>query len=231
MADEEREEPPRRKLPAWVWPAALAAAGLLGLGNGAWSYITEPSLFWLRNKLLSVVTLGIQAQKDEVYLHAARGPHEHTATTILMMLLLGLGLGAGIWFASHMELLRWARAQAYGIEQKPSAVARFLGDPRVNPKRSYRRLQIIMSISALIVTYQVGVFLARSLKGQYCTAAIAYYSQLRAVVAPHVPPQRLLEYDAQFATVRSRSDYLTLMTELDAQARKHTDKLPSFYVW
>ena len=207
----------------WLWPILFTMAGALGLGNGAWSYITEPSLVWIRNVILTTLTLGIQAQKDKVYAEAARGPHEHAATTLVVFTLSLMLAFLFILVYTSLETLRRARSIATesGRPAKP-LIAHIMGDIRDNPQHAYKRTRIVLPILTLYLTYSLGMTIARTTIGLYCTAAITYYNQLRTVVAPHADRQKLLEYDARFSTVQNRGDYLALMTELDQEARKYT---------
>jgi hypothetical protein len=218
------------------WTTAVAIAGALGLGNGVWSNVTSPALTWIRDAILNAVTLGIQYQKDSVYLDAARGPHDHIATTILVLLLAFLSFGLTTLTGKLIGLLRIAREVTYpaspGLLSRASAsVENLMGFNAPTPVPAYTRTRVFVILFSLFIVFSTGVVLTRSITGIYCTAALSYYQQMRTIVAPHVSPMMILEFDAQFATIQTRADYVALLTRLDNEARKHSTKVPKFNVW
>src|SRR5688572_9810073 len=73
----------------WAWAALATAAGILGLGNGVWSYLTEPLLVSISRKVVSLFSLGISSYKDGIYAAVARGLYgERVASELLQYLLL-----------------------------------------------------------------------------------------------------------------------------------------------
>lgn len=232
----------------WFWPALVAAAGILGLQNGVWLYVTEPVLVWLRDATLNFITLGLDSYRDDIYKHAAKGPHEHAALRVLTLLISLIVCVPVALLAVSREMLRRLRqlllrqstetrngtATPAAAEEKlfeDVLFERIVGDPRIDPRRTYRRFSLFVYGVVLMMFFWVGATAAGAAKLMFVSDAIAYYQQLRAVVAPHLTDRQILELDARFATIQGRADYLALMKDLDAEARKHTTAIPQFNVW
>src|SRR5579863_8528148 len=103
---------------------ALGTLGtlLLGaLGSGLWELALRPGGQWLGRAFLSLVTFGSRYLKDQVYIEAARGYHEASATESYLLLIVLMS-----WICMGLSVLtfqtvKWADRTLRDLERKQGA--------------------------------------------------------------------------------------------------------------
>jgi hypothetical protein len=213
----------------WAWSAIATAAGIIGLGNGVWFYVTQPLIVTASQWLISVFSLGVESYKDNVYAAAGRGMPEAVATHILGYVVAILA----VWPLVFYITARNAIAKLSNHDSAPPLMVRIItGDPRTTSRaRMIRRISLATYITIVATIFGVGYSLTAAASVVVSNVAVAYYRQIRTIVAPHVPPQVVLEYDARMVRVTTRQQYFNLLKEMDTEARKHTADVPDFSVW
>jgi hypothetical protein len=69
------------------WGLGLVGTIVVGaLGSGVWDLALKPSAQWMGQLVLTAVTLGSGAMKDQIYREAAKGFHEAAALEMLIFL-------------------------------------------------------------------------------------------------------------------------------------------------
>ncbi|HMH52342.1 MAG TPA: hypothetical protein VK548_19035 [Candidatus Acidoferrum sp.] len=184
---------------------ALTIVGtvLLGaLGSGLWEFV-RPALTVFWSVALTIVTLGLDALRDDIYRDVARGLEEKSARLLLSSaagVLLGLVLG----FMTRAKL------------RKPDT-----GDA----------LRRILDRAAPIMLMLAVMFSLMAARQSYITSSIANLLQLEAIAAPFLTDQERLFVRSRFAQITTRAEYVALTDELKRVALRHGQKVPRVFTF
>lgn len=216
-----------------LWAGLATLAGILGLGNGVWNYVTGPVLIRTSQWLLRATSLGVGSYKDRVYAAAAHDFPERVATLLLLYILTAFVFFHVYFFFSMRDSIQSLRASHLGEPRKRSLIRRTIfGDPGATPdEAALTRLSRVLHLLFVVMVFLAGYIVTSSASLILTNAAVGYYRELRAIVAPHVDQPTLLRYDARFTRVRTRDQYYSLVKDMDTEARTHTADVPDFNVW
>lgn len=219
---------PRKKQATWFGGLTLLAA-LLGIPNGVWTYLTEPLVSWMWRASLSAATLGISSVKDVVYEDVAQGFWDEPGWLLLLFVAGGTFTFSVLLMPLLMFVLqarRWVRG---GPTDRWTGIA---FGRMLNPDGWFNRYSMkILFVLWLALVLQSSIWVGVLLSSAYSARALRHYQQLRTIVAPHVPNHKLLEYDARRALIQNRADYVSLIGDIETEARKHATTLPEFTPW
>lgn len=221
----------------WLVPGLLTAAGVLGFQNGIWSYFTEPMLLRLRDFALNLMTLGVETYKDALYLHIAKGYHEHIAEQVLLGMTFLMIIAFMVYALLMFEVLRRLRLRHTPgyippVDHMFDRLFRISRPHR--PEDSPKILTIARTavyVNLVILIFAGAQAFSAGISASYINNAIAHYQQLRAIAAPDLDQPTLLRYDARFAGITKGADYKGIVKDLQTYLTAQKKPYPKFTPW
>jgi predicted PurR-regulated permease PerM len=178
----------------------LGAIALACVGNAAWELVVKPLGSYMMDGVLSIMTLGLDSLRDDLYLQGARGRHD------LYSSLLGTALTAlhfSLWIALGFFFLR--RAERYGRQSAATA-----GDD----SRIERNRRTLRRSAWFTITFTVCLAFLALIRTVYISDLGAVFNQRMTILAPYISSHERLTLDSKFARIATREDYIALMSAL-----------------
>ena len=202
----------------WKWIAGISGTIILGaLGSGLWSVVFAPLGSTLIKGILSLVTLGVSSARDSVYASASRGYAEHPS-----VLLLGF-FGAVVvmlpiaWIA--LMIVVWRRERELPNLSEAEFERRRL--------RARRVTRIILPVNALLGS----IIFVQILLAGYTNTVISRFHQSLTIATPYISQEERNTFLARFAKVRTRQDFISVFTDLNATLVSHGETKSEFSPW
>jgi hypothetical protein len=164
-------------------------------------------------QILSAATLGIGSVKDSMYQESARGFHELSGLHTFMfvsVLLAELPVLLGIIYIS----LRY-------IRRKPE------GSPVLRALLSEWSMFVSLVIAALLGT----IFFIRFLWTNQANLTTTFATQSLTICKPYLSSTEYDRIASRFAGVRSREEFIGIMTDLRSIAMRNQVAIPEFDPW
>src|SRR6266536_2883145 len=184
--------------------------GILGtivlgaLGSGFWDLCLRNLLTWIGHGILSAITLGITSVRDSFYVEIAKGRTDRIGIYLLTFAFIFFGALIGVF-------MRGGRfAQRLHGEMTPA---------------DYRFLRVTVGFSFLLL---YSILLFRSISVSYTTSAIDHFEQAYAICLPFMSSFERDEIRSDFARIKTKGDYVSVLARLDRKAHEHKIDLPGF---
>jgi hypothetical protein len=190
------------------WTLGILGTILLGaLGSGFWDLCLRNTFIAIGHGILTLITLGLSSVRDNFYVEIAKGRTDRVGLYLMSFTFLFLGFLAG------------------GL-RRPISVGEAAGsDMSVAQDRFFRRLALLL---LLLLT---SIFGFRSLSITYTTGAIDHFEQSFAICLPFMSPQKRDDIRSRFARIRTKGDYVAVLSTLEQRAMQNNVKIPKFSVW
>ncbi|MFN2475308.1 MAG: hypothetical protein ABR526_03085 [Chthoniobacterales bacterium] len=203
------------------WIASTAATLVVGaLGSGLWSVVFEPVGSLILRNALSVATLGISAARDDTYQRAAAGFTDRSSHALLSFL-------AAFVMVLPFILLALKSLVIKAVERRQNLSAVDAEAREQRRANSWRTVNLLIAAESLIVGFAViQIFLTL-----YSDDVVSAFRQELAVIAPYITPDERVMYEARFASVERREQFVTLLDELNGVAERHGAKRSKFAPW
>lgn len=197
--------------------------GLLGtvvlgvLSSAIWDGIKPLSRF-VYEKTLYVSTLGIEKYKDGIYQDIAKGYHESVSLEIFVLI---NSILLSLIFVTMVTctLVYLCRDEDHVVTRK---VVAFLRWPRTFRKRYF--VVFVVFYTVFVLTF----FTLNLVKTKYANQAVVYFTQMITIVTPHLSEQEINEFHSNFAQVKNKSDYVSIISSLEDVVQKNNLEKPEF---
>jgi len=177
------------------------------LGSGFWDLCLRGLFTWIARGILSATTLGITSVRDSFYVEIAKGRTDRVGIYLLTFAFIFFGALVGIFM----------RGGKFG--QKLQAEM---------PPAYYRSLRIALGFNLVLLYSTLGF---RMIFISYTTSAIDHFEQAYAICLPLMSSPERDEVRADFARIKTKADYVAVLSRLEGRARDHKVELPKFSVW
>ncbi|CAB3867043.1 hypothetical protein LMG26686_02758 [Achromobacter mucicolens] len=178
----------------------LGGIALACVGNAVWELAVKPLGAYASDGILSIVTLGMDSLRDDLYAQGARRRNDHYS------LLIVVGLFSLFVTASIMIGLSTLRRSSRS--ESPAATAS-QNDGRMQRMRRSMRVWGWASI-----TFPVCFAFLMFTRSVYITEMGAAFNQRMTIIAPYITSQERLMLDSRFARIQTREDYIAVMSDL-----------------
>jgi hypothetical protein len=190
------------------WTLGILGTILLGaLGSGFWDLCLRNTFIAIGHGILTVITLGISSVRDSFYVEVAKGRTDRVGIYLMSLVFLFVGVLAG----------RLAR---------PIKVGGAPGSDMTAGQHQFLRRYTLILVLLLSST-----FLFRSVSITYTTGAIDHFEQSFAICLPFMSAQERDDVRSRFARIRTKNDYVSVLSILEQKARDHNIEIPKFSVW
>jgi hypothetical protein len=215
----------------------IATIILGAIGSGVWDLVGKDVSQWLGRLILSAATLGSSAVVNSVYREAAKGFHEATAleqfSLVTIVVFSGVG-GVLAFFSGKSKGRREAKKEVREFEDA-------LGDLSPNEKMVRIKSRIdkldrkldrsLLQLRLLTICFVV--LLASSTAFDYiklsqANSTATFFRQSVAICAPYMSEHDRLSLESQFASMRSKAEFLGILEHLRGIAGANHRQLPDF---
>ena len=214
---------------SWIkWVGGAVVAVILGaVGSGVWQGLMGPGLSWLVRLGLNIGTLGVDKFKDGVYQEMATGNVQAASVVGLHAVMLGVSFLVGFLSGVQSFVLARRRVKARG------AVKRAAGEGISNlaPLELDKAPSAMLWASLPFLLGLVVFLLIGAVRVEYIADTQAHFGQCERLLAPAVSGDTRVMWEAQFAGMRRRADFIGLEGRLEAAAREHGITLPKYEAW
>ncbi len=207
-----------------------AATILLGsVGSGLWEVALRPAGQWAVRSLLTVITLGSSAVKDDVYREAAKGLHETSALEVLSLAILFQGLALFLFAGRHFA----EKSASREVQRIKDRLSDLQNEAKIEllegviaklDRRVTRAMVLALVLGLLCVGYQFTGLLVQ----QEANLAFTYFRQSLTACRPYVDDREARALEARFALIRERADYIAIIDDLQRTAAANHLELPKF---
>ena len=166
----------------WAKTRVAAIVGTVALGavgSGLWELV-KPALTFLWSIALTIVTLGLDRLRDDIYLEVARGLEERSARLLL-------------WSAAGVML---------------GLVLGILTRSRLRDSDTGGGLRRVLDRATPVVVILTIMFSLIAARQSYSASSVANFSQLEAIAAPFLTDRERLLVRGRFAQITTRREYL-----------------------
>lgn len=220
-----------KKFP-WRHPVVLLLGTIVigALGSGAWDIFVKPLLYLAYSVVLSVITLGSQSLRDSMYASAALDQTAAPAAYLYMMFIMSwvsvftLLASAEFGLAPWQIVDRLRRGRVLESEQGEQESTELPEDR----KRLFTRIRRIFLV---ITGIAVGVMFSRAIIQDH-TLLIwrSFHGDMRQC-APYLSSDQEELLYSEYAKMRSKADFETILSELRSVAVEHKLTLHSERLW
>jgi len=198
---------------------SVAGAVLVGaIGSGIWQELLGPAMRAAGLGLLNVISLLFGSFRAGVYEQIARD--NPSLGGMEAFSLLGFSLSLSLGYGAGMVAGWWRDLRKIQTAPDDPSKAPTLGSVRFS----------LYALSALLTVASVA-HLINMAKVSYINSAISNYHQTLRVALPYIGEQERLVLDSQFAQIKTRQDYLSILERLDKVAADHGQNVPHFTAW
>jgi hypothetical protein len=208
------------------------------VGSGLWENVLSPAFHFVMRWMLDLTSPGFASYKNSVYQQiAADNPSDVSVSA--------LGLVTGIFILAvswHMRYgfvknnsersriqrtLSSLSASDVGspISQESAAELRGRLERQLIALRNIRRTDLVFSG---MVTVCLVVELIAWNGFSYINSADAHYHQVLRIAAPYLAAGEQAQTDSDFAQIRTRQDYVNVLSKLESQCETHGRTVTKF---
>jgi hypothetical protein len=208
-------EPNKKRAKFWL---SITGTILLGaLGSGLWSLLEIP-LWKVSNWFLSATTLGITSIRDDMYAKAAFGLHELPSLYLLLFVCV-------LMFVMPVlpSLTPSMRSVIRGLVTK--------GESDPSPEDVLRRAKKLLYVTALIGALSGSYFIVKFMMVNQENLIASYFRQYVTVVRPYTSESEYIRLNSAFSQMKSKHDYVILMSHMQAIAKQNGVELPEAHTW
>ncbi|MFO0600276.1 MAG: hypothetical protein U0228_33510 [Myxococcaceae bacterium] len=214
--------------------ALFAAIGVGAIGSGAWELVAKPGLSWVIQGFLNVVSLGSVTFRDGAYASAAMDPTGRPSEHVL-------GLIQWVPFYAVVFLLVYVRQiiREMNEEKEPAPSSQEERIARLEElknrifklrKRAMglaRASYVFGAIGALLVL----IMIVNNARLSQQLAIWRTFHNNQARLGAVVSQERIRQFEASFASMTTRNDYLRLEQEMRAAGAAGGVSLPANDLW
>jgi hypothetical protein len=194
------------------WTLWILGTILLGaLGSGFWDLFLRNMFVGIGHGILTLITLGISSVRDSFYVEIAKGRTERAGLYLMSFTFIFLGFLAG--------LLAGRLARPISVGEAPGSDV------------SVARYRFFLRFTLFLLLLLTSIFGFRSLSITYTTGAIDHFEQSFAICLPFMSPHERDDVRSRFARIRTKSDYVAVLSTLEQKARQNSLEIPKFSVW
>ncbi len=226
-----QQEPVSSKKSIWSKQAPITIAGvvLLGIiGSTLYDLLVKPGLTKFGRFALDVLTLGSKRLLDSSYASASLDPNPVTG----LLLLQGALLAAS--YPAFVMLGKWvAERERDKIEQRTKDLPE--GDVNAAIERERDRLskkvkRLTLSFWIMFLPWILMAVLAFSVHNQSVLVWRVFNANL-VIISPKATPVEIAQFRAKFASMKSKSDYVTLSNTMSTLAKERGIELHTVETW
>jgi hypothetical protein len=230
------------KSKALKWILGVLATIVVGaLGSGLWQNVFGPALHFVTRWGLDLASLGFASYKTSIYQQiAADNPSDVSVSalglvTAIFILAVSWQLRYG-FLKNNSERSRIQRtlsslsASDVGspISQESAAELRGRLERQLIALRKIRRTDLVFS--GMVTVCLVSELIAWN-RFSYINAADAHYHQVLRIASPYLAAGEQAQTDSDFAQIRTRQDYVNVLSKLESQCKAHGLTVPEFDPW
>lgn len=174
------------------------------IGSGLWEVAFKPSLSLAGDGILYLTTLGMKSLHDGIYVEVAKGQYERTALQILSAI---VGVVIGVMLAV---------ITIGGLKRKST-------DSSIEAKKGFLRKLFLLFCCVLLLfsTYRTS----------YIVRAAAHFDQMMTICGPHLSESERLRLRSKFAQIRSKEQYVDLLSQLEQIAKTNQLVVPELSIF
>jgi hypothetical protein len=216
---------------AWKKVALGAVATVLlgALGSGLWDLALRPGGQWLGHAILTGVTLGSGYMRDQVYVEAAMGYHEESAMQSSSML-----FALMFWFCAAFAGLMLGMTSRKGTPKTLEAekdAQPAIDTQEIKVRGPGKGLRVSFCFFVVGSLLSLGGHLTIMLKTEAANSAHTYFVQSLTICRPYLEVREAQILESRFASIRGRTDYIAITSDLVRIAELNHLKLPYFKPW
>jgi len=211
-----------------IFLSIVGSIVLGALGSGLWSLVETPVGFALR-WFLNIVTFGAGSVRDSIYANASAGLHETGAIQVLLMvssLMVAVPI-SGIGFATISRRFG-PFFRVFSVSEDIPASSE---DDTEYLQHRYKQLNKQLKILSLIgILCSSFVVVQVMMLNEENLVATTFNQYLRAV-RTYISEQEALSLESQYAQMRTKSDYLAILKQLETVGDVHKIRRPILDTW
>jgi hypothetical protein len=212
------------------WTLGIAGSLVVGaLGSGLWNGVFSPIFTATGHFGLSLITLGYSSTRDLVYERAAVGMHEEASVLGLVFL---VSFSSGLPIVLYLPIRRAIKKIFKKDEERSEN--KNVAEQKKEIERFKRKALLLARTSfwATIVSVCLGtIIFVQILLLSYTNQIIAHYNQELAIITPDITEQQRQIYQARFASMKTRQDFVSLFEEINKTAESHGKPQSTFIPW
>lgn len=223
----------------WIFYILLAIV-LGAIGSGTWEHILKPVIQKTSRILLSILTLGLQSTRNNLYKEIATRPQKKPELLIIMLVIYltsaGLGVASSEFVRAHIaedtynteSLLDLDRKNIEQLEQELKTI-------KHEANESIKKLAEINKITSKMLLATALFFLTyittTYAKCAYIHGATCYFDQLMSICHPYISDLEYKEINSKFSQSKSKEDYTAIIGKLQAYANQNGIIPPNFLIF
>ena len=205
----------------------LIGALIVGvLGNALWELLFKPVLLWISTFILTIVTLGIDSLRDNLYAEMAKGLYERSGFETFSMLIV---VATAVFISSALTLPLGIRIITSELSRRANLVK--AGSARqwaVPPSRVFRWLRTAVIVFVALMMFEAGLLLSRYAYVSFIINGALYLDQSQHIVAPYLTDKERIALRSRTAAMKTRFDFDGVNSELLEVAKANKIELPKF---
>jgi hypothetical protein len=222
------------------WTVGVAGTLLLSaLGSGIWQSVLGPALHTSSRWLLDLASLGLASYKNRVYQQIAADNQSAVAVVMLIWVLVIyafvlLGFNIRVFERNDDTLIRSQRLLQNlpgSPDSEPAVAVDTLRQDLVAIIRTTRLVSWGVYISLVFLGAAVVIQVVEVAKLSYVNSADAHYHQTLRVASPYLDTHEQAQVESDFAQIKSREDYVKVLSRLENQCKAHDKSVPEFDAW
>jgi len=95
----------------------------------------------------------------------------------------------------------------------------------------HEKLIPLAAVSLLLCVFLGSIDVVQLYKDRYVNKAVAHFEQSMKIIGPYLQSPESTLLRAEFASMKKKSDFITLMEKMNAIAEKNKVSLPRFVIW
>jgi hypothetical protein len=217
------------------WTLWLLGTLLVGaIGSGLWSRIGDPLYEKFRNSLLTFSSVLFKRYRDRVYRDISYGRQELPSlyTMQFFCALLAILPPGTLWFiiiSAHLHYLNIINPGP-GLLSLMNAARTSVDHASLDYQIRHMLLFLYINLIFLSLS-SLYIFLIPAVRVNYIHAAVRHYRILCTALAPHTPLLEQQQNDSLFVQIRSKDDYIALISQLEMRATEHGLIFQHFTPW
>jgi hypothetical protein len=230
------------KSKALKWILGVLGALVVGaLGSGLWQNVFGPALHFVTRWGLDLASLGFASYKNSVYQQIAADNQSEVSTSVLGLVTIILII-ATTWHAKYQFIKN--SSERSRIQGTLGSLSPGTGSPTTSPEEAHelrgrleRQLRNLRNarrsdtvVSVLLVICLVGALIVWN-KFSYVNSADAHYHHVLRIALPYLAAGEQAQIDSDFAQIRTRKDYVKVLSKLESQCKAHGLTVPEFDPW
>lgn len=193
----------------------IGAIFLGAIGSGVWENLLSPLMGVCTELAINIITLGKESFLNSIYEDIAKGFSERYSIELYYT----------VWFLVFSFFLGYFRADKFSLKKKAKNLSDDEKEKYANRDKkftNYLLFFLVLILFSLIIQGSVD---------RYKNRAIIYIEQSIRICSPYLSQKEINHLFSQFASIKTKEDYIALDENLRDIAGKNDKELPDFEIF